>query len=712
MTGDLPATPKHNIIVKLLSCVLIVVGMLVYANSINTPFIFDDTAHIVTNRRIRSLDTLPELLSNTTRPVMKLTLAANYAISQLNVTSWHVVNITIHILAAMTLFGVVRRTLLTDLLRDRYAAVAPWMAFAIAIIWLVHPLQTQSVTYIIQRNESLMALFYLLTLYCAIRCATGQHQYRWAMAAIVSCELGMGTKEVMVSVPIVMLIYDRTFLSKSLKETLQQRWGLYVGLAATWVPLFILISMQGLFKEGSAAGFAVETVSVKQYVLSQPGVILHYLRLAIWPHPLCLDYGWKPAETFVDIVPPAIMILVLLSGSAWTLRRWSPVGFLGACFFLILAPTSTIMPIADLAVEHRMYLPLAAIITLIVILIDHRLRCKISLRPLISGSLVLVTTLVLIAATVARNHTYQSDLTLWESVLKVAPDNPRAHCSVAAIFQREGNYEMAIEYYKQALSIEINYYEALHNLGSALVELGHYDEAIGYYERALSYVPFFNRSGYKLGITVLFRNIGIVLERKDNLREAIGFYQKAVQFKPDHFGSRISLASALMAGENPTDAARHFNEAIQLEPQSIRANYGLGQALRQIGKFDEAVFPLRRALELKQESVEILFTLANTLRKIGQVDDAIVHYQKAVSIDPDDLETRNNLGTALAAQERFDEAIDQLNEALRIDPNSVEAHFNLGWALKMAGQPDEARSHFEVAIRFKPELKEVLAPSP
>jgi hypothetical protein len=310
-------------------------GGLVYLNSFSVPLIFDDHAAIRDNPAIRQLWPLhktvwsPPQTTAAGRPVLSLSLALNYAISGLEVWSYHAFNLAVHIAAALALFGIVWRTLERGPLGERFGKRAPRIALAVALIWVVHPLQTASVTYIIHRAESLMGLFYLLTLYCAIRGFQSARAKNWYAMAIISCALGMGTKEVMVSAPVIVLLYDRTFVSGAFGEALRKRAGLYAGLAATWLLLAALVA-QGVRTE--SVGFGHD-VTALQYAMTQSKVILHYLRLAVWPHPLVLDYYWPVAKTFGEVMLPLAAVVGLLTATAWALGASSGSGFWARGFF-------------------------------------------------------------------------------------------------------------------------------------------------------------------------------------------------------------------------------------------------------------------------------------------------------------------------------------------------------------------------------------------
>ena len=364
---------------------IVVAAVLAHHNSVSGPFIFDDKPAIAENPTIRQLWPIWKPLcplnhgeTVTGRPLLNLSFAVNYAVNGLNVWGYHVANLAIHVLTALLLFGILRRTFLLpsradvpvcpmnqdsrcrqECLPRRYEKF--YLALAIALLWAIHPLQTESVTYIVQRAESLVALFYLLTLYCFIRGATYGRGRFWYAAAVLACLLGMASKEVMVSAPLMVLLYDRAFLAGSFREAWRRRYGVYLALASTWVLLGWLVIVAG--GRGGSAGFGAG-VGSWAYLCTQFGAIVHYLKLSVWPHPLLLDYGRETVPITLEIVPDAILVVLLGLATLVALWRWPKIGFLGAWFFAILAPTSSIVPVATQVVaEHRMYLPLAAVVT-------------------------------------------------------------------------------------------------------------------------------------------------------------------------------------------------------------------------------------------------------------------------------------------------------------------------------------------------------------
>jgi len=582
---------------------IVAAGLLAYHNSFRDGFVFDDARYIVENPRIRHLLPPWEIITHTSRPVVLLSLAVNYALGGLNPWGYHFFNLAIHILAALTLYGVVRRTFAMESLRSHWDGAAPWLAGTVSLIWLVHPLQTESVTYVIQRGESMMGLLYLLTLYCVIRGSGSSRSIWWKAGAVASCALGMATKPVMVTAPVVVLLYDRAFLAKSWREVIEQRWGLYACLAATWLPLPLLLAT-GSSEWEHSAGFAYAgCLPSLQYALTQPGVILHYLRLAFWPHPLCFDYGWQygwpPAQTVNDCLSELTVVGVLLAGTVWAWWRKPALGFLGMWFFVILAPTSSFVPLLDLAVEHRMYLPLAAVVVMATVGVFALGRDLLSAQPgtrrtlewVVSGSLVLVLSIL----TIQRNHDYRSEFAIWHDTAVKCPNNPRAHYNLGVILQRNGRTQEAMEHWEQTLQIKPDYFEAHFSLGSALAQVGRVPDAIWHFQQALRIKP-----GYS---DVQF-NLGVAFQRTGKVTEAIGCYEEAVRLKPDYAEAQNNLAWLLAAlgpadGGDPVRAVTLAQRACELTGNRIAAYLDtLAVAYAAAGRFNDAVTTAEKAVEL------------------------------------------------------------------------------------------------------------------
>ena len=592
---------------RLIPVLLVVAGIGAYHNSFHGPFIFDDGPSITENPHLHHLWPLGSALSAphystvNGRPTVCLTLAVNYAMGGLNVWGYHAFNLAVHLASALVLFGIVRRTFAGRKLRDRFGAASVGLAAVIALLWEVHPLQTECVDYVVQRTESLMGLFLLLTLYCTLRGSQSAHPGKWYLAAVLSCALGMGSKEVMVSAPLVVLLYDRVFLASSFRESWRQRGVLYVALAATWLILAMLVANT----PHSRTGFGINHVTSWDYLKTEAGVIVYYLRLAAWPRPLVIDYdNWPIARSLNDWLVPGLAVVGLLGATLWAFRSRPSLGFLGAWFFLILAPTSSFLPnVGEVAADRRMYLPLAALVTMAVtgaFTLGKRLfseRYWTALGCATGGFVMLLFTYM----TIQRNRDYQSDLTIWQDAVAKRPSNPRAHDNLGIILAQQGRVQDAIAHYELALRIDANSGEAHYNLANALWQTGKSEAAIRNYQEALQISPADIKAHTKLGN---------VLQQLGRPQDAIDHYEQALQINPDYAEAHNNLGAALVDRGRMQEGIAHYERALQLNPSLAAAHCNLGLALERTRRVREAIAHYEQALKINPDLTEARTALA------------------------------------------------------------------------------------------------------
>jgi tetratricopeptide (TPR) repeat protein len=730
---------------------IVLCAVAAYHNSFAGTFLYDDLGAILENHTIRHLWPLGQVLSPPThgetvggRPLLNLSLAINYAIGGLEVWGYHAANLAIHIAAALLLMGILRRTFLSPVLQERFGGAATLLALASTLLWTVHLLQVESVTYIVQRAESLAGFFYLLTLYSVIRgagsgrgtvpffaagtvpffaahkpqvpdieagekgdCPLSPGPPRlWYTAAVLACLLGMACKEVMATAPVMVLLYDRTFLAGSFAEAWRRRWGLYVGLAATWGMLAYLVLSTGLMAHQTELG----APDLFSYARTQPGVIWHYLRLSVWPKPLCLDYVWPVASGFWEVLPGAAVVGLLAATTVWGLIRRKAWSFLGAWFFLILAPTSSIFPLAELAFEHRMYLPSAAVAVLGVTG-GYALCDRLLPRPTGSGlraaavrwgapMAVLAAVLAALGCTtVARNSDYRSPVVFWQDTVKKHPASYFAHCALGNALAGSDRTAEAIEHYQKALLLKPEYATAYNNLGLALAGLGRTAEAIEQYQRALLVKPEYATS---------HNNLGKALDSLGRRAEALEHYQQALLLRPDYAAAHNNLGLLLAGFGRTAEAVVHYHQALLLNPDDAEAHSNLGNALHTLGKPGEAIQHCQEALRLKGDYAEAHNNLAASLMSLGRTGEAIRHCQEALRLKPDCAEAHNNLAAALVGLGRTAEAIEHYYEALRLKPDYPDAQYNLACALAAAGRTHEAIAHYNQFLRLVPNSIEVI----
>lgn len=558
---------------------LLVVGAALYAyhDSLDGPLIFDDFIAIQNNPTIRTLwppwATLspPSPSPVTSRPVVNLSFAVNYAIGGLSVRSYRVFNLGVHLLAALVLLGVVRRTLESPRLRARYAGDAPWLAAAVALLWVAHPLASEGVTYLTQRTESLMSLFLLLTLYCAIRGFASARRRSWHAAALAACTLAAGSKEVAVVAPLLVLVWDRLFWSPSLREALRRHPILYVGLTAIALGL---VAMTRARLGRVALAVSAGATHPWDYLRTQCGVVVHYLGLVFWPK-LAADYDdWPIATSMAAVLPPMLLLVGLLGATLWALARGSGLAFLGIAFFLLLAPTSSFVPLGrEIAAERRMYLPLAATITLAV-LAGHALCGRVRRRKIVAVALVAVLAATLAEATLRRNRIYRSTVAFWSDVLAKRPHSVRARVNLGDYLFKQGRVREARALYEEAVRLRPGDADAQYGLGVTLASEGRTDEAIDHYEEVLRLNPRYGRA---------HTNLGILLAQRGRLAESIEHYEAAIRLAPNA-RAHYNLALALVGLAKMNEAVGHLEIAVRLDPNFTSAARALEDFRGQIGR--------------------------------------------------------------------------------------------------------------------------------
>ena len=633
--------------------VLALAGAAVYWNAASAPFTFDDQVSVVTNTQIRRLWPLWDALSPPAggwpvsgRPLVNLSLAVNYALGGLDVRGYHLVNIALHVLCAWLLFGVIRRTLESRALRDRFAGAASGIAFVGALIWMLHPLQTETIDYISKRSELLMSLSYLLTLYASIRAIDASNRAIWLTLSVMACAAGMACKESMVTAPLIVVLYDVTFVFESFREALRRRAGFYGALLSTWAILGLLI-WSG--PRGFTAGFT-SRLTAWTYLLNQSKMIARYLQLTMWPHGLVLDYGEPVPMTLGAAAPYAALILVLIVLTAIALQRGPKWGFLGAWFFVILAPTSSIIPIAtEAGAESRMYLPLAAIV--IAIVVAGYLCLKSRTTAVVAVAVVCVA---LTAVTLIRNQEYQSPVALWRTVVERWP-HARAHRDLADAWRQAGHVEEAVAELREAAREQP---DARYALGQVLFDQGRMQDALVELRQAIDESPADPDAAPARDLIV------------------------AAQGK---------LANEKFSQGDFTGAAAAYESVLKLRPENASAWQFLGVALIRTGRTAEAVRALQRAVDLNPADGQAQRNLASALLDAHDDGGAVLHATEAVRLNPGDAASHTVRGYALMRTQHLDDAIEEFRASLAIRPSNNDASRFLSDALASRNAAPKSR---------------------
>jgi tetratricopeptide (TPR) repeat protein len=662
VSEGLPTAPRGTF-GRLAPWLIAAVGVLVYANSLDGVFLFDDHKDIVENDALHVLWPPWVAMGLSFRQLVYYSFAINHAISCHETWSYHLVNGALHILAALTLFGLVRRTLRLPRIAIPDGR-ATGIAWAVALLWTVHPLNTQAVVYVVQRAEVACALAYLLTLYCFVRAIEAPTpRRRWLVATVLAFFTGLSCKEVIATAPLSLFLFDAIFVSDSFREALRRRWALYAVLCAPFllVPVAWLIVNPERFVLIRIDSRAPDQAG---YFLAQGRVIVEYVRLAVWPAELNLDHGWDPARHTRSLVPAFALVAVVFAGAVEAVRRRSPIGWVGLTFFLVLAPSSSLFPLVDYLVEHRMYPALAPLIVALVLGVDALLRRVVTdtRRARVIGFVLLLAAVVPLGwRTVQRNGDYASREGMWRDVIAKSPRNPRAHYNLGlALLDDEGRESEALEVFRTATRLHPGHRKAHHNLGAILLWQGEIEEAARHLRTALSI-------GRKHPFEFL-SNYGNALLELERHAEAAGVLERALDQLTREPENRVHEAD-------------------------LQNSLGLCYAALDDGQ--RAVAAYRRAVELDPRHDRAQANLLRQLTAAGRTSEAVDHAREVVRTQPDSPAARRRLAAALAADGRIAEAIDAYVDALGEKPGDVSLALELTRVCVQPGNREIARERLE-----------------
>jgi len=671
--------------------------VLIYSNTFHHPFVFDDFRNITENDSVRNVSQFLSLKSYfQARSIAMLSFALTYRFCKLDVFWYHAGNILIHLLASWTAYFLALNVFRV-LPAGRVGSIRSSALFA-ALLFAVHPLQTQAVTYIIQRQASMAALFFMgsVLFFCLAR--TGAMKKRYFFMSAVCGLLAVKCKENAFCLPGVLLLmefilFDRTW--KGWKRKLP--WLAALGLAG----LFLVLHIMGVFHVAAdkdlwtslSEATRVQTkVSRWQYLCTQFSVIIIYIRLLLFPVGQSLDWLYPLKAGFFDGLTPAALLFLaaVISGSVMAVKKYPLIALAAGWFFITLAIESSIFPIADTLFEHRLYLPMVAYALFVPWLV---FRLVPDSRRRLGALLCVALVVVLGTGTYMRNRVWRNEEILWQDVLQKNPRNYRAHNNLGRTLARAKRYMEAMPHIETSLSLKPRYAEALNNKGYVSLALGDAETALQFSMKALQVRPSFLKA---------HQNVANALVALDRPREALPHYYKAVKTKQKNASVRNNLGLALAMLNRLDKAIRQYHLALKTEPDDPEILTNLGLALARKGRRKEAVTVYEEALEGNKEYAEAHHGLALTLAALGQTDQAEKHYIAAMRLKPDYAEACNSWGVFLTGQGRAEEAVRQYRKAIELDPAFAAAHNNLGAVLTQQGNIEEATVHFKAVLQLDP----------
>ena len=634
---------------------IVAVVWAVYANSFAIPFIFDDYFEIEANPTVQELQPIGSYLTRS-RGLTALTFALNVRQSGADVWGFHFVNVAIHLANALLVYLLVLRTLRLPFFAGRYAPRARVLATLVALVFAVHPLQTMAASYIVQRAESLASFFYLVTLLCATSALAGGDLARRAglvAVAGLAAVLGVVSKEIVATVPVAVALYWFCFLSGE-RRIPWTRWLLLLALLALPVGYGLLLARDYLMPAMQdadplagprswlfipTAGFSVEGIGSWQYLITQFGVIVWYLRLFALPTGQVFDYGWPFADTIwrADVLLPAGLLLAVLGVAVATYRRYRLATFCLGWMFLTLAPSSSIIPLRDAAFEHRMYLPIIGLAWLVVCG-GHDLLGWLARRQgrpaagwwRIGAAVAGVWIALLGLTTIGRNAVLADPFALAEDNAAKAPGHWRAQYQLGEALLKRQRPDEAMTAFEEAIRLNPNQGSARVTLGSLYLQRRRYDDA----ERVLEPATFLMEESV---VAAAAQNLAVVYQARGDLDRAEELLLRAIDLKPQWSSAQRQLAGVYHRKEFWLPAARYYNDAVKLNPklraqvgpQAAVANYEAARQLSNEGRTEAALTLLSQALEYDPGMTRARRYYAYVLSRAGDFPAAIAALDRA-----------------------------------------------------------------------------------
>jgi tetratricopeptide (TPR) repeat protein len=677
-------------------------GAALYSHTLHGPFMFDDYPNILENPHIRVEDPsignlvdagIRSVAKN--RPVANISFALNYYVHQYDQAGYRAVNIAIHLLAGLALFFLIKTTVIIARERTSGPGILEGLdpahvAFFAMLVWVVHPLHTQSVTYIVQRMNSMASMFYILSMLCYVRGRLGTGRTRWGLylVSIVTGALAIGSKEIATTLPFFILLYEWYFFRDLSWEWARRQVLPVIGIIA--FVLLLLVLFAGVhFLQYILVAYYFREFTMLQRVLTELGVVVFYLSQILLPHPsrLNLEHDFPLSNSLFEPATAASLglIVVLLALAAVTARKNRLLSFAILWFFGNLAIESSFIGL-EIIFDHRTYLPSIFVIAL---LAAAALRY---IRPRWAGMAALcVVAGVFSLWTYQRNEVLADELMMARDCAHKSPNLARPNNNLALVLVKRGDLDEAIVHFKRAIELAPDRYAIYKNLADALAGTKRHDEALEYYRQGLVLAEVQDKAMGSDDRKQFHLGMGNSLDKLGRHEEAREQYAQALAIDPG-LGIAYNLMGMSYAEEGMSaEALDQFARAVDVNPNYAEAHNNMGNVHARQGNLAEALGHYRNAIGIRPDYADAYYNMANILRQQGKDREAIRHYREAVRINPGHVNARNTLAALLYERGDLDGAVEQFRELIRLDSGNETAQENLDLVLRRKEGIDAAR---------------------
>jgi len=602
---------------------IVALGVLAYSNSFTCSFQFDDFHYIVDNRSLHDIGAIGDIWNFLDRRFIgNLTFALNYSLHGADVVGYHVVNLLVHIGAALFVRWLALLIFSTPVMRNRaISRRKEILSLACGLIFAVHPLQTQAVTYIVQRLASLAAFFYIgsVCLYIKARLTRSRKQILFFSGSAVLGLLGLLTKEIVFTLPFALILCEIYFFSNGLKPFLGSLLAKkrLVFLLPSIVFLLILPAMMSfrlhqITMATESDRYHDPELTAGTYLMTQFRVVVEYIRLLFVPVGQNVDHDLPAATGFFEprIFVSFLILASIIAAAVLLFRRFRIISFGIMWFFLTLSVESSIKPLHNVMFEHRLYLPMAGFVLVFTALVHHLLMKRNSTA---AAGVLLAVIAAFSVLTVRRNFVWRSEITLWRDAVRKSPEKHRPYNNLGSAYIRKGNFSEAEPLFRKTLALNPSYPNAYYNLGSIAMKEGRKKEAEAFFWRAIQLNSGYFSAHYDLGL---------ILIEKGDFGRAIDCFRAALAIMPGEPTAMTNLGNALFETGDIGEAKNLYRQALELEPELAAALNGLGRVYFSEGNLDEAERLFERITRIDPDFAAVYNNLGNIAIRRGGFESA------------------------------------------------------------------------------------------
>ena len=647
--------------VIIISCL----GIILYSNTFFASFQFDDRHFIIENFSIRNIQNLQNIWNFCPcRFITYITFAFNYHFHQLNVLGYHIFNLVIHLGSAILVWWLTLLTLSTPAMKNKEITQhASIISLFTGLVFVAHPIQTQGVTYIVQRTASMATFFYLASLSFYVKSRLTQEKDPasrssrfYYISSLVIAIIAMFTKEMTITLPLMICFCEFSFL----KTERVFHWKHLVPFLFTLfiIPLTLLLTKSADLQEMQRM---LPDISPARYLFTQFRVMVTYIRLVFLPLNQNLDYDYHISKSIFELptLISLLFLIIIIFSAKRIFSKYKLVSFGIFWFFLTLLPESSPVPIKDVIFEHRLYLPLVGY-SIFLVTSMYYIFGKKSFKVMVVALSIIVTCYSVL--TYQRNKVWKDEFVLWDDTVGKSPHKARPYSSRGVAYYYKGNFAQAISDLTKSIKINPNYAEAYNNRAGIYAGQGQFAQAISDCARAIKISPNYAET---------YNNRAGIYNGQGNFAQAISDCTKAIEINPNYAEAYNNRGSVYYRQGNFAQAISDYTKVIEMDTNNAEAYNTRGTVYYKQGNFAQAISDFSRAVEINTSYVEAYNNRAGAYGNQGSFLQAIADYSRAIEINPNCIEAYGSRGVVYYAIKEYDKAWKDVNKtkSLGYTPN-------------------------------------------